>query len=133
MSSEIEYVEKLDVIMSKAEQYVEQYSDNPCVMVYSAYPTADDLPVDNLDEIAIEGKCIVYLGRNTGWGGEESRHWTSGVLENPTWLELCALFNDAMHSVKDLHHCFLEGVTLDGHLGESCNEGVPVYEFCTGS
>jgi hypothetical protein len=86
---------------------------------YSAYRSdQNDIPIDNLDEIAICGKCIIV-----------EDIYQSPVVENPTWLDLCLLAEYMIRETEDYHHIFLEGVCKS----DQEIDGVPVYKFCMGS
>ncbi len=79
-------------------------------VTYSAYETADDIPIDNLDEVAFVGK-IQFTEGFSRW----NRHtWKSQILENPTWLDLCVVANDKIKRTQDRHHVFLEGFSIHG-------------------
>jgi hypothetical protein len=80
-----------------------------------------------LDNIAINGKVRFRAWKDEYWCEEGGKDYVSPVLDNPTWLQLCELANDAIARTKDYRHIFFEGVrklrTLNGiqsyyfHLG----------------
>jgi len=127
-----------DALGERTNTYIKQrYAEagleikNPACF-YSAYQTVEDVPQDNLDEVAVEGPCIFIGHADDYWGGDEdekSEPFQSEVLESPTWLELCYHFERCMQATKDYHHSFLEGA----HKADKEIDGVPVYEFSTGS
>jgi len=90
----------------------------------------DDEPINNLDQIAVEGKCVLVGFRDEFWGGEGSRSYRSPVLENPTWLQVCVYANRMIRRTRDLHHVFLEGLERKKKLTK---EGIPRHEFLMGS
>jgi len=97
--------------------------------VYDTDPETGD-PINNLNEIAIKGKCILIAEADEFWGGKDSVDYFSPVLENPTWLEVSVRANAAIIATRDFHHQFLEGVDKTGIL----NSGdVPYYKFSMGS
>ena len=112
-------------------------------VIYSAYDSdEEDNPIDNLDEVAVEGKVVLIGEKDDFYGGEESKSYVSEVLENPTWLQVTVCANAMIRRTRDLHHVFLEG--LDEHpmvgsrkLEEKINElesqGIKVYAFSMGS
>lgn len=80
-------------------------------VIYSAYKTADDdVPIDNLDDVAFVGQIQFAEGVNY-WN---EFPWESKVLENPTWLDLCVVANDKIKTTKDRHHVYLEGISVHG-------------------
>jgi hypothetical protein len=85
---------------------------------------------DNLDDIAIEGDCIVIY--DGGWG-ESYTHPES--LTDPTWADLCKVAHAAIEHSGDKHHSFLEGVRRSRQraLDLGTQEDVPVYELHFGS
>lgn len=98
---------------------------NRMLVDYSAYESdANEVPIDNLDEIAVNGK-VKFVSNNPEW---EERPYESEVMENPTWLQVAVLANDMILWTKDRHHRFLECVTLLRRYDD-----VAVYEFGMGS
>ena len=98
-------------------------------VIFSAYDTIDGLPVNNLNEVAIEGTVILHADVCDFWGDEDSEEYTSEVLENPTWLDVSICADKMIHAVGDFHHVFLEAVCDSGRTVD----GVPVYHFLMGS
>jgi len=118
-------------VSSAMEQRVIDAIIGDCHVAYSAYKTVDDVPVNNLDEVAIQGKAVLVDfggGLDEGYNDEE---YESEVVEDVTWLQLCVLFNESVKVTKDFHHHFLEGVYLDKKASRADN--IAVYHFCTGS
>jgi hypothetical protein len=87
-------------------------------VIYSAYEVKDDLPVDNLDEVAFEGTFTVVGEYDEFWDGHggmlrEStercgREYKSEPITNPTWLQLAVLANESIITTNDRHHVFFE-------------------------
>ncbi len=100
---------------------------------YSAYESVNEVPQDNLDQVAIKGPCILAAEPNPTWGGESSKSFASPLLENPTWLELAGYANEMIRLTKDHHHVFFEGVDLDKKETNKRSDGVKVYQFVMGS
>ena len=104
---------------------------------YSAYKTdSDGNPINNLRDVAVEGKVILTQGHDEFWGDGEP--YQSDVIENPTWLDLAILANDMIEMTGDYHHIFLEKVypvrVADLNTYEpKVVDGVQFYEFCMGS
>ena len=98
-----------------------------CVCVYSMYELdADGLPVDNLDKVAVEGRCRLVQKHEPFFG--KGADYASEELVSPTWARIFVLANDMIQKTGDAHHGFLEGVTV---LREE--DGVKVVEFEMGS
>lgn len=96
------YINKLD------QRLLERYGETLKVE-YSAYENdADDMPIDNLDEVPIEGK-VRFMENPNEIGGAP---WVSGIYNSPTWLELVGIAQEKMEATGDTHHCFLEGVNV---------------------
>ncbi len=83
-------------------------------VAYSAYELDEEknIPIDNLDKIAVEGKVKFVAKRDQFYGGNESKDWESEIINNPTWLDVCVLANNMVQTTKDFHHIFLEGVSV---------------------
>jgi len=112
------YQDALGRIMDRVEQYLEEKSvpvDRQMV-TYSAYP-ADPIPVDNLDEVPIKGR-VQIIGEN----------YDSGLLQSPTWLELCYHCNCMIHLSGDYHHIYLEDIRETKKV-----KGVKICKFGMGS
>lgn len=100
-----------------------------------AVPSVDFLPND----VAVVGKCVLqYKVDKNSWtgipsglrkGSLEGESYWSPVLDNPTWLDVLVQFDHGIPMVQDFHHVFLEGLEPTGLQ----QDGVPIYEFCTGS
>jgi len=118
---------------------------------FSAYDTkshkglgkdTDWIVYDNLDEVPIEGRVVIFEPGDQFWGGDETRDYKSPILHSPTWLELCVIANEMMHVTGDMNHCFVESISpmntsllerlasidLDGGEGE-----IQVCQFFMGS
>ncbi len=98
----------------------------PCRVDYAAYQTDEnDVPIDNLDEVAATGKVrfLAYRMKET-----HSKNYRSDILENPTWLQVAVCADRAIKTVRDYHHVFLEGINK---LPESqqTEGGVTLYTF----
>ena len=126
----------IDNICLRVEEYVlNRYHEDgkrkpkEIFVFFSAYKYNNDVIVDNLDQIAIKGKCILTSNKDEFFGGEKSKTYRSEIVENPTRLEVCYLFDRSIHATHDTHHHFLEGVEDTGKVIDD----IPVYEFCTGS
>lgn len=97
------------------------------LVVYSAFELdASGLPVDNLDKVAVEGRCVFMQEHDPFFG--KGKHFVSGEFTSPTWLQLCWVANEMIHVTGDQHHVFLEGV----HLLKEEN-GVKYFDLEMGS
>jgi len=78
-----------------------------CLVVYSAYPyNTQELPVNNLNKIALKGKVIVIQKHDKFWG--KGKNYKSKIYQNPTWLDLSILANEMIRVTGDKHHVYLE-------------------------
>ncbi len=83
------------------------------IVIYSAYKTdPDDIPINNLNEIAIAGRVQFKANRDELYGGKSSKEWISPILQDPTWLDLCEQADSMIKTTLDEHHVFLEGVEI---------------------
>ena len=88
-------------------------------VIYSAGEyDENDIPINNLREIAIKGKCILRRGI-----------YQSMVLEDPNWLMVCVYADEAIVLHNDFDHVFLEGVFITDEMIDD----VPVYSMHMGS
>jgi len=108
-----------DAIHDKVEAYIKKTGKRKVFVLYSAYSTdKHGVPINNLDKIAVKGKCQFVEGK-----------YKSPVMENPTWLQMTALANEMIKKTKDTHHCYLEGVRRT----KKKTDGIAVYNFSMGS
>jgi hypothetical protein len=119
-----EYDERLEAIQARVEKAVK----GECFVEFSACEEDDDgVPVDNLDEVAWEGRCRFVQEGETFFGN--GKGYRSEVLENPTWLQVAVLANEMIKATGDEHHVFLESVDDTGEE----EGGVAIVEFGMGS
>ena len=103
------YAKASDPMHKKVEDAVFADGQEKSQVYYSAYEaTEEGIPIDNLDEIPIEGKIMIVEMGSDFYGSGDS--YKSKTLDSPTWLELCVAANEMMFTTKDLHHVFLEGI-----------------------
>jgi len=97
--------------LSEIEERAAESLPSGALVVYSAFELdADGLPVDNLDKVAVEGRCIFMQKHDPFFG--KGQNFTSGEFSSPTWLQVCWVANEMIHVTGDQHHVFLEGVRL---------------------
>lgn len=98
---------------------------------YSAYLLdKSGVAIDNLNEIACHGKVRFNY---CGWLEEGHSEYVSDVLENPTWLDVAKLADEAIRVTGDTHHIYLEGIRIDTSNSEKCNSHVSTYTLIMGS
>ena len=108
----------------------------PCAAVYSVFQDTERREADGLppivpfDTIAFEGECIVYVEKDSFWGGNDSRDYFSPVLFCPTWGELFKIADESMKTTGDFHHCFFEGYRKSDNLAV---KHIPIIYFLMGS
>jgi len=98
--------------------------DSETHVVFSAYQ-GEYPETEQLGKVPIKGR-VRFVRAYDGWGN--GRDYRSRVYKNPTWLQITTLANDMIVASGDLHHVFLEGVTVVGK-----SNGVTVCEFVMGS
>ncbi len=124
------YDRKLNAIEDKVAAAV-QASGQRLYVDYSAYESDNnDDPMDNLDEIPVQGKIRLVQERDECWGGPGSKTYRSDVLESPTWLQITVCANKMIKVTRDRHHVFLEGIDK---LSNQTEDNVTLYRFLMGS
>ena len=129
---------KIDEMFDKISQRIAKE-----FVIYGANKYDDEgVPIDNLDEIAIEGKVYFFQKYGNVWQecGEEppgkepisvaiseadpqaeieihmyigkGKDYTSQLVENPTWLEVAQFADDMIRITGDYHHVYLEGIEV---------------------
>lgn len=77
-------------------------------VIYAAAPIdAEELPLDNLDEVAVRGQV-----RFVEVDAQDGERFESEVLEDPTWMQVAVLANRMMCELKYDHHVFLEDIEI---------------------
>ncbi len=105
----------------------------PCRVDYAAYQTDEnDVPIDNLDDIAATGKIRLVMKKTKFYCKPQGKDYQSDILESPTWLTVAVCADRMIKTTRDYHHVFLEGITK---LPDSMQteEGVTLYTFDMGS
>jgi hypothetical protein len=116
----------LDKIDARVTEACRAAGHRECHVSYAAYPEGDgDEPVDNLDEVAIQGKCRLLAAAAT-----TDVPYKSDVLENPTWLQLCVCANMMIATTGCSDHCFLEDIY---YWKKTDGDNIPLYRFSMGS
>lgn len=112
--------------MSKIEERVIQAIAGERLVSYSAYKyDSNEIPIDNLDEIAVQGKVYFFAEHITTGPGT---NYTSPIVDNPTWLQVAILANEMIKTTGDTHHIFLESIQLVKE-----ENGIKQMEFWMGS
>ena len=119
---------RFDDLIKAMNKRVDAVLENKERIIFSVYKYKDGVPIDNLDEIPVKGKVIFVAEKDDFFGGKLSEDYQSEIVENPTWLQICVLFSDSVSKTKDFHHVYLEGITEKSNI-----DGIPCYEFLTGS
>lgn len=89
---------------------LKQKTKKKILVKYSNYDTdKNGIPINNLDNIAVKGNVKFYQKKNKLYG-ENSKDFESKIIKNPTWFDIILLANDMIHTTKDNHHIYLEGI-----------------------
>lgn len=117
MSVTDQWNRRKDEIDARVEAKLKEEGLRPNFHVsYSAYATGKGpsgeflILEDRLDEVAVPGRCRLIAPPDVFWGGVHSKGYVSGLLENPTWLDLCVIAEVQIRATNDRHHVFLENV-----------------------
>ncbi len=101
---------------------------------YAAYETDNEVPIDNLDDVAIEGNVILTYGKDPFCRGT----YRSMLLHSPTWLQVCVCYNKAIVKTGDESHPYMEGLktwqwdgTDESYLGDKVR--YRIMEIVSGS
>ena len=123
---------RFEAIQARVIEAIEEAGDEHHGLIYSAYEMdGDDLPVDNLDHVAIDGECRIVQKHDLlkGAWGEGGSDFESETLNSPTWLELCVVANRMLDTLQDFHHCYLEDVAQ----ADEQEGAVLIWELVMGS
>jgi hypothetical protein len=95
---------------------------------YSAFATDEQgLPIDNLDEVAVEGNVVLVAKSDPFFGA--GKDFTSEPIVSPTWMQVVGIANQSVACTKDEHHVFLEELSDTGKT----SDGARVYALRFGS
>ncbi len=118
-----EYGKRLDDIHGRIAKRLGENS----IVFYSAYTTDNNgLPIDNLDDIAIEGRVKFHVTHDPFWGS--GNPYSSHVVESPTWLDIAVLANKMIKTTGNSHHHYLENVLIVDE-----DDGTKIAQFLMGS
>src|SRR5579859_390858 len=119
--------EEFDRRMQDIEERAADMFPDDALVIFSAFgQDAEGLPLDNLDQVAVDCPCRFVQKHDPFFG--KGRDYPSEIVASPTWLQLCRLANSMILTTGDQHHVFLEGVNP---LREE--SGVKILEFEMGS
>jgi len=125
---EKEHMNKYKEACDKMDAKITEKIDGEVYVFYSVYKTdEEDLPVDNLDEVAFEGKVAVICNWPSILSPKEIL--VSDILRDPTWLDLTVISNYFIEKTGDYHHRFFEGY----HIVGETHSRVSLIEFHMGS
>ena len=103
----------------KYDEIVDTVCENiaeECLVRYSAYPMDENShPINNLNEIAITGNIIIIHKHEPFWG--TGSDFMSKMIKNPTWLDLSRIANKMIHTTGDMHHIYLEDISVIKTIG----------------
>jgi hypothetical protein len=120
---EDEWGKRYDAIIKEACGHIE----GECLVNYSAYLNdKNELPINNLKQVAIKGKVVLLKKHELFWGA--GKNFKSKHLENPTWLDLTIEANKMILTTGDRHHRYLEGFDILYEKG-----GIKYVELSMGS
>lgn len=131
-----------EIICNKIGERVKKDGSKYYVIFCACEYDENDNPIDNLDKVAIVGKCIFYSERDEFYGGKKSEDYISPIISNPTWLDLCVFANQSIEKTRDIHHVFFEDFAedkseelkkiIEASIG-TLDEEVKIYRFSMGS
>lgn len=121
---EAAYVTADNAICARVEAACRAAAHAEVYVIYAAYPVdTDGVPIDNLDKVAVRGRVMVGRKR-----AREGNNYTSPVLLDPTWLQLCVYANASIETMEDAHHVFFEGLDAGKTV-----QGIKVRRLVMGS
>lgn len=119
-------VDEIENIVNKA---CKDAGHKKVYITYSAYnEDVNGIPINNLNDIAVNGKVILIVKSTSFFGGPKSRPYVSDVLTDPTWLDVCIQANASVRYTRDRSHIFVE--SLGNHAPI---DGIPVRVILLGS
>ena len=97
---------------NQQEYYIEtKYkSEYASFCVYTKHDT-----LQNPDEIAIKGKCLVFEGQDDDWNVSE---YNGAIIENPTFGDLLLEAENVITITEYYHHIFLEGFEIYDYFND---------------
>lgn len=99
-----------DKLSEAIQARVEKSIGSGCVVQFAAYGSdARDMPINNLDEVAVAGSVQFVQEHDPFWGS--GKDYQSATVHDPTWMDVCILANEMIEVTGDKQHCFLEGFT----------------------
>jgi len=125
---EEEYMKEYKSAIGEIDEKIEKRMREELNVRYSAYELGDNrVPIDNIDEVAFEGRVSVICNVPSIINPEAII--ITEIMESPTCLDLTMVANNFMLRTGDYHHRFFEGYEI---VGES-HSRVTLIEFHMGS
>ena len=112
------YQEAMDKINKRIDEAIKADGQEKPLVIYSAYEYDEfDNPVDNLDDVPVNGK-IVLVDSGDFWDWKHEMDGTenpykpfrSKIMDSPTWLEIAVEANKMIHTTYNANHCYLEDI-----------------------
>lgn len=105
--------ESYNSIQKKVIDAIKASGSKEAIVIYKAYSEdGEKLPVDNLQEIAVKGKCRFASSRNVYLGKTTEQDYVSKVVIDPTWLQVALLANEMLEKTKETKRICLEDILL---------------------
>jgi hypothetical protein len=88
-------------ISNAINKYKQEY-----IIIYRVGISNDGTIVDNLDEVAIEGKVRFASSRRVFFEKKEEKDYRSKIVVNPTWLDIAVMANEMVKYTGSKYRCF---------------------------
>ena len=100
-----------DLMVARIRKLLKKSTKENLIVVYDAFDLdAQGLPIDNLDDVAMNGQVRVIDECWDAYRGE--------ILYSPTWGDLAIEANRIIVASGDHHHIFFEGLEPQRHQPE---------------
>ena len=107
-----------DTLSEAIQARVEKTIGSECVVQFAAYRIdAREMPIDNLEEVAVSGTVRFVQKHDPFWGS--GKDYESATVSDPTWMEVSIIANEMIGVTGDKQHYFLDGFTRlsrDGNI-----------------
>lgn len=113
IAQKLKLKEAHNVIQQKIIGAVRASGSKKAIVVYKAYSEdSEKVPIDNLHEVAVKGKCRFANSRSVYLGKTTEQNYLSKVVIDPTWLQVAIMANEMLEKTKQTNRVCLEGIIL---------------------
>lgn len=92
-------------IQEQISKVINKYKQE-CIIIYRVGMSNDGTIVNNLDQVAVEGKVRFASSRRAFLESKKQKDYRSKIVVNPTWLDVAVMANEMVAYTASKYRCF---------------------------